>query len=170
ELDDESVRALSKPAVAEAMRAGVVRILQPDGGGRRAPQFSTVLVAQVDSLARPVAHRVVAPWRERVLTAVARPGEAGAVGRHLETEAAVRYDVDPGRRRRHAAGAGDHVFAALRAKPAEAVEKLEPARRLGIRRRGPGKRRSPRQSRCARGSGLDAFDLVGEAAASPGQH
>ncbi len=71
----------SKRVYPGAVRAAIVRVLVADGRGRRRPQFAGLLVAQVDSLAGPVADRVVAPGRERVVARVARPGVAAALRR-----------------------------------------------------------------------------------------
>src|SRR5689334_23306485 len=140
ELERDAVRALLEAAVAQAMRAGVIRLLVTDRRRRRAPQLAGFLVAQVDSLAGAVTDRVVAPRRERVLAAVARPGVTRAVGGYVAAEAAIGDHVDPGRRRNLATRRGHHVFASLRRESAQAVEEFELARAVdfGGRRGGRG--------------------------------
>ena len=51
ELERQAMRALLEAAVAEAVRAGIVRILEADRRGRRTPQLAAIFVAQVDSFA-----------------------------------------------------------------------------------------------------------------------
>ena len=60
-----------------------------------APDLAALLVSQVDDLARRVRDRVVAPGRQPVRLAVARPGKPGPALGDQEAETGVGDDVDP---------------------------------------------------------------------------
>ena len=165
ELQFDAMGQVLEAAVAHAVRAGVLRVLETNRRGRGRPQFAAFLVAHVDSLARAIGDRIVRPGRQRVLATVARPGVPATVARDLETEIAIRHDVDPRQRRVLPIGRRDAVFAALRGEAADAVEEFQPARVLRIGHRRAAHRRTSRKSRCGGRYRLHALHLFGEAAA-----
>ena len=175
------MRRVLETAVALAVSGDVRRGLFANRHRRGAPERSTVLVAYVDHLARPVADGVVRPRGELVLAAVDRPRVASALDRHLEAERGVGDDVDPGRRCPLPLAEDGHVFPSAGGEAAEAVEELEfRSRWRGLRQRrsltspGPlvgneGRRHASRR----RGGGLrflHTFELLGEAAAAAEKH
>ncbi len=91
------MRAVLEPRVAETMPydVGVRGFADRQRGG--APKVSRCLVADVDRLRGCVADGIVRPGRELVFPGIHRPGAAGTVGRHLESELGIGDDIDPGR-------------------------------------------------------------------------
>src|SRR3990172_10822523 len=112
--------------------------LLPNRQRRWAPQLATLLVPDVDRLARGVAHRIVRPRGELVFAAVDRPCVPRTRFGDLEAEARIRDHIHPGGRRALSLAKERHVFPSLRREPAEAVEELEIRRReRHVRRRLP---------------------------------
>ena len=114
-----------EPAVALTVSCDIARARFADRQRRRSPNFSAVLVAHIDHLARRIAHGIVRPRGEVVLLAVERPCVAAAIDRNVEAEASVADDVDPGRGRRLAVLEDGDVFASAVGEAADAVEKLK---------------------------------------------
>ena len=170
EIDRNPVGRMLEPAVSPAVAGDVGRRVVADRQGRRAPQVASVVVAQIERLARTIGDRIVRPRGELVLAAVHGPGVAAAFGRHLKAEGGVGDDVDPGRRRRLARAEDRHIFPSVLGEAAEPVEELE-VRQLTAR---PSKsaRREPAWGR-ARTNSLPprpAIELIGEPPALSDEH
>ena len=73
-------------AVAATEAGGIGRPLDRGWEMRSGSKGAGIVVPQVESLARPVADRVVRPGRELILAAVDRPGVSAAFGRGLEAK------------------------------------------------------------------------------------
>src|SRR5207247_2778249 len=125
QVERDPVRGVLETAVALAVADDVRPRLLADREDRRAPQLAAFLVADVQGLARRIAHGIVRPRRELVLAAVDRPGVAAAGLGDLEAEARVRHHVDPRCRRPLALTQHRDVLAAVRRAAAEAVDDLE---------------------------------------------
>ena len=145
EVERDAVRVMLEPAVALAVPRHVCLALLSDRERRRAPHLAGLVVADVEALARRVAHRIVRPRRELVLTTVDRPRIAGPRLRNLEAERRVGDDVDPRSGRPAAAVQNRDVFSPPRREAAEPVEELEVRwpRRRDVHRRRRGRGRSP---------------------------
>ena len=156
-------------AVARNIDAAVADRLR-----RRAPELAARLVAHEECLAGGIGHRIVGPWGELVLPAVAGPGAGAAVGRDLEAEARVGDDVDPGCGRGLTVGEYGHVFAAVEVEAAESVEELQPrcVRALRLPRQGGGWQLRGRFERRARGERRlgQSRNLPGDVAPTRQQH
>ena len=124
QLAFDPVRKVAEAAVAEAMTRHITSLV-PDRLGRRAPEVERLLVADVKRLAGRVADRVVGPLRDLVLAAVLGPAIGAAVTRHLKTEGGIGDDVDPGHGSGRPVFQHGHVFRAVLAEAAEAVEEFE---------------------------------------------
>ena len=148
------------------------------GQGRRRPDLARLVVAQVERLAGRVRDRIVRPRGDPIRLAVALPGEARPALRDQEPEARIRDDVDPRRRRRLAGMQVDHVLAAIRCEPAQAigelqVEWLKRGRRLLGRAASPACNRlvqMPEQRAMRRVRQLGARQLAGESAPAGQEH
>src|SRR4029453_13007802 len=88
-----------EPAVSPPMAGGVGARLVANWQRRRAPQGTSLVVVNIERLARTIGDRIVRPGGDLVLAAVEGPGGAAAFGPHPKAEAGVRDDVYPGGRR-----------------------------------------------------------------------
>jgi hypothetical protein len=91
----EAVAGVPAEAVAETMPHLVVGGLRR-GPGERRPEGSRLFIADVESLAVRIEHRVVVPGGQAVFAAILAPGVTGAGLADQEPEALVRHHVDPG--------------------------------------------------------------------------
>ena len=114
-----------EPTVSAAVPGDIGRRGVADRQRRGGPEIACVFVAQIERFARPIAHRIIRPRRDLILTAVDRPRVAAAVGSNLEAERRIGDHVDPRRGRRLAWPEDGHVLASVSREPAETVEKLE---------------------------------------------
>ena len=172
ELERDPPVLVLEPAVAGTMPSHVRGVVEPDRRGRRTPELTRLVVADVDRLAHRVRDRIVGPRGELVLTAVAGPRVPGAGLRHQEAERGVGDDVQPRRRRRLARAEDRDVLAPAVGEPAQSIEELQlgpEGGRSGSDRR-HGCRVGPRRQRRHRTLGsLEPDDLVGQAAATAQQ-
>src|SRR3954470_11485094 len=104
---------LRAPARVARPVSDLVGDVGPGGLRRRCPHGGGFFVANVEHLARRVAHGIVGPRREAVLAAVPRPGEAPAGFGDQRAELGIREDVAPRRRCRLAWTETDHVLATV---------------------------------------------------------
>ena len=81
-----------------------------------------------------VLHGIIGPRRQLVFTAVGCPGEAGTVGRHLETKSGIGDDIDPRHRRRLSGTERHDILTAIVGETAQAVKEFE----IGRAHRGRG--------------------------------
>src|SRR5256885_2238077 len=92
-------------AVADPVRRGFMNRQR-----RRCPEITGGIVAQKDTVARRVAHRIVMPRRDTIKEAVRRPRSATPALAHDETSYGVPDHVDPGRRREVTSRQMDLIF------------------------------------------------------------
>src|SRR6267142_1180070 len=140
-----------EPAVALPVPGGVGCGLVTDRQGRRTPQLTGLLVAQIDDLAWPIGDGVVRPGRELVLATAARPGVAAALDRDLKAERGIGDDIDPRGRYRPPGAENRHVLPPVLGESTEPVEEFEVRRRRHGLRRLCGRRASWRRSFGRRG-------------------
>ena len=99
------------------------------GQWRGRPKLSGLLVSNIESLARGVLNRIVAPGRQSKLMGVLHPCVSRAALGNNRSEPGIGQHIDP-RRRRHLAGLkSNDIFMAVPAEPAQAVGKNQIARR-----------------------------------------
>ena len=162
-----SMRRPVKAAVAAAMTGHVGRHRITDGHGGGAPHLMRRFILKVEALASTIADGVVRPGCELVLSAIAGPSIAAALGRDLEAEARIGDDVDPRCRRCLPRRQDDNVLPAIISKAPDAVEKFDRrhvryiVRRWGKCRRGKDARHRRR---------LGAIELVAKASAVAYEH
>ena len=134
-----------------------------NGQRRRRSTAPRVVVADVEHLARRIAHRIVRPGGEQVLLAVDGPRAARARLGHEASEVRVGEHVDPRRRRPLPRAEDRHVLPPVGVEAAEAVEEFEspgaapPARR----------RAGAAAGRGARSRDRDGVGAVGPRAPAP---
>ena len=117
---------MPEAAIAPAMARDIGAAWVTDRRRGRAEQRAAVVVADVEGMTAGILYGIVRPWRQRVFAAVRSPGEAGTVGRDLETEPSVGDDVYP-RHRRRLSGAERHdILPAVVGEATQAIEKLMP--------------------------------------------
>ena len=105
------MRHVLEPAVALAIADDIGKSRFTNRQRCRRPDCPVVNVAHVDHLARPIAHRIVAPGRQLVLLTVNGPRVTSTFDGCLEAERGVGDDVDPGRWRALRRPQDGHVFA-----------------------------------------------------------
>ena len=166
QLERHAVRVVRESCIAVAVSHHVFATLLANGQRRRTPQLSRVVIANVEHLARRIAHRIVRPGGEEVLLAVDGPRAAGPRLGDEASEVRVGDHVDPGRRRPLSRAEDGHVLAAVGVEAAEAVEELEVPVRL--RNLGSGRHRWRDRAEDADRAGIGTVcprDLLGEGAA-----
>ena len=80
------MRGMLEPAVAPAMACDIGLGRVADRLGGRVPEFTGIVIAEIEYLARPIADRVVRPWCDLVLPTIGGRGIAAALGRELKAE------------------------------------------------------------------------------------
>src|ERR1019366_7363766 len=95
---------------------------------RRAPETSSLLILNIESLARLISDWIVGPRRQLMLAAVHGPGVTAAFRGYQETERGVRDHVDPRHWRRLAGAEDRHVVAAALGEAPQAIEELHARR------------------------------------------
>ncbi len=118
-------------AVAEPVPAHVAGATA-GGQGRRRPERTRFLVADIDRLAAAVGKRVIVPGGQAELVRVFRPGIRAAALADDRADVRAGDHVDPRRRRGLAGFEGDHVFAPVGREAAQAVAENAFARRQRI--------------------------------------
>ncbi len=147
EFRADAVFSVFEHAVAETM-AGDIIAHAAARQGRGRPELPAFLIAQVKRFAAYIGYRVVAPRCEAEFMRIFAPGVGLAAFRNHAAEMRVRQYVDPRRRGGLASSRRDDVFAAVRGKATQAIEKLQAcANGVGSR---PGRRRLRRQTRAGR--------------------
>ena len=119
------VGAVLKNAVTGAVAGHISGTFQPDGRSGRGPELVRVQIADKESLAHRVHHRVVRPAGDLVFTAVERPGIARARFGNEKSEIRIGDDVDPGGGGSLAFFQNDRVFSSVFGETAHAVKKFQ---------------------------------------------
>ena len=140
--DAISCATCSKRLYPRPWRATYVPAGSRIGRAVGAPEVARVIVPQIESFARTIAHWIVRPRRKLILAAVDRPGVASAFGGRLKAECGIGDDVDPRRRRRLARSKDGHILLSISRKAAEPVEEFEIGRRERVPEPSSGRRRA----------------------------
>ena len=99
-----------------------IRILLTNGRCGGCPTHSGLVIPDVNDLGRRVTHGIIRPWGETIPLTISVPGESQAALAHDSSEARIRHDVDPGRRRECARRQIDGILASVAGEASQSIE------------------------------------------------
>src|SRR5213593_433263 len=99
-----------------------IRVLLPDRLGRGRPRDANVIITDVDGGPGQIGDRIVEPWREAIVLAIATPDTFAARLGNKCAKLRIGHNVDPRERCLRAGTQIDNKFLSVISEAAEAVE------------------------------------------------